>query len=131
MTTTLLRVCTTFDPRPAPLPSQMPGLGLDDKIAAISDLATNAHPAGQGASFGTRFGRNADADWITPACVLALHDEPVRGRSGIFAGSTVPLGPAQIVEVDAPGLTSPVLSRFDWKHLPRPVLPLDIEVTWP
>jgi hypothetical protein len=30
--------------------------------------------------------------------------------------------------VDAPGLTSPVLSRFDWKHLPRPVLPLDTEV---
>jgi microcystin degradation protein MlrC len=34
----------------------------------------------------------------------------------------------RIVEVDAPGLTSPVLSRFDWKHLPRPVLPLDTEV---
>ena len=34
---------------------------------------------------------------------------------------------ARIVEVDAPGLTSPVLSRFDWRHLPRPVLPLDKE----
>ena len=31
----------------------------------------------------------------------------------------------QIVEVDAPGLTSPILSRFDWTKLPRPVLPLD------
>jgi len=37
----------------------------------------------------------------------------------------------QIVEVDGPGLTSPILSRFDWKHLPRPVLPLDAEAHWP
>jgi hypothetical protein len=27
-------------------------------------------------------------------------------------------------EVDAPGLTSPILSRFPWKHKPRPVLPI-------
>jgi microcystin degradation protein MlrC len=36
----------------------------------------------------------------------------------------------QIVEVDLPGLTSPVLARFPWKHLPRPVVPLDETVTW-
>jgi microcystin degradation protein MlrC len=36
----------------------------------------------------------------------------------------------RIVEVDAPGLTSPILSRFDWKKLPRPVLPLDAETGW-
>jgi microcystin degradation protein MlrC len=36
----------------------------------------------------------------------------------------------QIVEVDCPGLTSPMLTRFDWKHLPRPVLPLDPNTTW-
>ncbi len=37
----------------------------------------------------------------------------------------------QIVEVDCPGLTSPVLSRFPWQHLPRPVLPIDPEAQWP
>lgn len=37
----------------------------------------------------------------------------------------------QIVEVDCPGLTSPILTRFDWKHLPRPVLPIDAEAHWP
>ncbi len=37
----------------------------------------------------------------------------------------------QIVEVDCPGLTSPVLSRFPWKDLPRPVLPMDPEAHWP
>ncbi len=37
----------------------------------------------------------------------------------------------RIVEVDCPGLTSPILSRFTWKHLPRPVLPLDAQAQWP
>ena len=36
----------------------------------------------------------------------------------------------QVIEVDSPGLTSPVLSRFTWRHMPRPVLPIDDLVTW-
>ena len=36
----------------------------------------------------------------------------------------------QVIEVDAPGLTSPILSHFAWKHLPRPVVPLDPHVVW-
>jgi microcystin degradation protein MlrC len=36
----------------------------------------------------------------------------------------------QIVEVDCPGLTSPMLNRFDWTRLPRPVIPLDGTVSW-
>jgi len=36
----------------------------------------------------------------------------------------------RIVEVDCPGLTSPMLSRFAWTRLPRPVIPLDDEVSW-
>jgi len=36
----------------------------------------------------------------------------------------------QVVEVDCPGLTSPILSRFNWKYMPRPVLPIDEAVTW-
>jgi microcystin degradation protein MlrC len=36
----------------------------------------------------------------------------------------------QVVEVDAPGLTSPILSRFPWKYLPRPVLPIDDTANW-
>ena len=30
-----------------------------------------------------------------------------------------------VIEVAAPGLTSPILSRFAWRHMPRPVLPID------
>jgi microcystin degradation protein MlrC len=37
----------------------------------------------------------------------------------------------QVIEVDAPGLSSPMLSRFDFKYLPRPVFPVDRDVTWP
>ncbi len=36
----------------------------------------------------------------------------------------------QVVEVDAPGLTSPILSRFPWRHMPRPVLPIDETANW-
>lgn len=36
----------------------------------------------------------------------------------------------QIISVDEPGLTSPILSRFDFKHLPRPVIPLDEVAAW-
>ncbi|MBI0433212.1 M81 family metallopeptidase [Roseomonas sp. KE0001] len=38
--------------------------------------------------------------------------------------------PGRIIEVDAPGLTSPMLDRFAWTKLPRPVLPLDPETRW-
>jgi len=150
------------------------------------DLAVDAHAAGQGASLNAQFGRNADTQWTHAARVLALHDQPVCGRRGIFAGNTIPLGPMalldvagvrvavasrrvqcadpaflealgvdlavrclvvksrghfrggfdeffgpdQIVEVDCPGLTSPVLARFDWQRLPRPSFPLDLDATW-
>jgi microcystin degradation protein MlrC len=36
----------------------------------------------------------------------------------------------QVIEVDAPGLTSPILSRFPWRHMPRPVLPIDATAEW-
>ena len=36
----------------------------------------------------------------------------------------------RIIEVDAPGLTSPVLANFAWKRLPRPVFPLDAAAAW-
>jgi hypothetical protein len=35
--------------------------------------------------------------------------------------------PERVIEVDAPGLSSQNLSRFDWAYLPRPCWPLDRE----
>ncbi len=37
---------------------------------------------------------------------------------------------AQIVEVDVPGLTTPVLANVDWQRMPRPIYPLDPDMRW-
>jgi microcystin degradation protein MlrC len=54
----------------------------------------------------------------------------VKSRGHFRGGFDEFFGPCQIVEVDLPGLTSPMLNRFDWKSLPRPVIPLDDDVEW-
>ena len=36
----------------------------------------------------------------------------------------------RIIEVDVPGLTTPVLSRVPYKNVPRPIFPLDPDVSW-
>ena len=55
----------------------------------------------------------------------------VKSRGHFRGGFDEFFGHEQIVEVDCPGLTSPILTRFDWKFMPRPVLPIDKEATWP
>jgi microcystin degradation protein MlrC len=54
----------------------------------------------------------------------------VKSRGHFRGGFDEFFGPEQIVEVDLPGLTSPMLNRFDWTRLPRPVIPLDDNVSW-
>jgi microcystin degradation protein MlrC len=49
----------------------------------------------------------------------------VKSRGHFRGGFDEFFAPEQIVEVDLPGLTSPMLGRFDWTRLPRPVIPLD------
>ena len=165
----------------------------DAAVGVIFDpvLAAEAHALGEGAQFTARFNRNGGDSfshpWAAAATVARLRTERVTGRRGIFAGSSIDLGPAaslvldgitvvvisqrvqcadpafleafgldlaalrvvvvksrghfrggfdeffghdQVVEVDAPGLTSPVLSRFEWQYLPRPLLPIDQDVSW-
>jgi microcystin degradation protein MlrC len=36
----------------------------------------------------------------------------------------------EVIEVDAPGISSPRLENFDYKNLRRPVYPLDKEIDW-
>lgn len=165
----------------------------DALVGVVNDpaLAAEAHRLGTGARFGARFNRDEPSEFSKPfaanAVVRALSDGKVVGRRGVFARTSIDLGPsaaldidgitvvvisqrtqcadpvffesfgldiaaarvvvvksrghfrggfdeffghAQIVEVDCPGLTSPVLSRFAWTRLPRPVLPLDRDVRW-
>jgi microcystin degradation protein MlrC len=49
----------------------------------------------------------------------------VKSRGHFRGGFDEFFGPEQIIEVDLPGLTSPMLNRFAWTRLPRPVIPLD------
>ena len=54
----------------------------------------------------------------------------VKSRGHFRAGFDEFFANDQVIEVDAPGLTSPILSRFDFKNLPRPVYPVDADVSW-
>ncbi len=54
----------------------------------------------------------------------------VKSRGHFRAGFDEFFPPAQVYEVDAPGLTSPVLENFAWKRLTRPVYPLDRAAVW-
>jgi microcystin degradation protein MlrC len=62
--------------------------------------------------------------------IAAARTVVVKSRGHFRAGFDEFFGPEQVVEVDAPGLTSPILSRFKFEHLPRPVFPIDDEVEW-
>jgi microcystin degradation protein MlrC len=63
--------------------------------------------------------------------IAAARAVVVKSRGHFRAGFDEFFPPAQVIEVDAPGLTSPVLTRFDFKNLPRPVFPIDLHTEWP
>lgn len=72
-----------------------------------------------------------------PALFRALDQDPadfrtvvLKSRGHFRAGFDLIFADDQIVEVDARGLTNPMLERFDFKRLPRPVYPLDAETSW-
>lgn len=54
----------------------------------------------------------------------------LKSRGHFRAGFDIFFEPDQIIEADARGLTNPILERFDFKHLPRPVYPLDQDTAW-
>lgn len=54
----------------------------------------------------------------------------VKSRGHFRAGFDEFFPPENIIEVDCPGLTSPVFSNFTWTGLPRPTFPLDQDTTW-
>lgn len=54
----------------------------------------------------------------------------VKSRGHFRAAFDEFFAPENIYSVDAPGLTSPILSRFDFQNLPRPVVPMDDLAVW-
>ncbi|MDB5856371.1 MAG: MlrC family protein 3 [Ramlibacter sp.] len=72
-----------------------------------------------------------------PAFFEMFGEDPARARAVVVksrghfrAGFDEIFSGDRVIEVDAPGLTSPVLARFDFRHLPRPVFPLDAAPDW-
>jgi microcystin degradation protein MlrC len=64
---------------------------------------------------------------LDPAAARVL---VVKSRGHFRAGFDPLFRPEQILEVDAPGLTSPILENFKFKRLPRPIYPLDEDAEW-
>lgn len=60
----------------------------------------------------------------------STHTVVVKSRGHFRAGFAPWFSSEQVVEVDTAGLTSPVLRRFDWQGLTRPIYPLDEETPW-
>ncbi|MGE0714367.1 MAG: M81 family metallopeptidase [Alphaproteobacteria bacterium] len=54
----------------------------------------------------------------------------VKSRGHFRAGFDIFCTPDRIVEVDAPGLTTPVLAKAGLVRVPRPIFPLDPETEW-
>ncbi len=54
----------------------------------------------------------------------------VKSRGHFRAGFSEFYDDAQIIEVDAPGLSTPVLARLPYRHLPHPIFPIDPETRW-
>jgi len=54
----------------------------------------------------------------------------VKSRGHFRAGFDEQFPPDRIVEVDVPGLTTPVLAKAGLRNVPRPIYPLDADVMW-
>ena len=98
-------------------PSCALGIGKDNQLTVIviSERQQTADPL-----FFEQFGIDIGA--ARTVCV--------KSRGHFRAGFDEWFGPEQVYEIDTAGLTSPVLERFEWKGLPRPVYPLDEDTQW-
>lgn len=74
---------------------------------------------------------------LDPAQLKALGEDlsqarvlVAKSRGHFRAGFDWFAPPGRIVDVDAPGLTTPNLATLAWTRLPRPVYPLDPEARW-
>ena len=62
--------------------------------------------------------------------IAAARTVVVKSRGHFRAGFDLWFTPDRIFEVDTMGLTSPVLKRWPFRHVPRPSYPLDPETEW-
>ena len=62
--------------------------------------------------------------------IAAARTVVVKSRGHFRGGFDEFFPPERVIEVDTPGLTSPVLERLQFSGLPRPVFPLDARASW-
>ncbi|MDU8942082.1 M81 family metallopeptidase [Ovoidimarina sediminis] len=62
--------------------------------------------------------------------ISAARTVVVKSRGHFRAGFDLWFKPEQIHEIDTMGLTSPILERWPFQHLPRPSYPLDPDTNW-
>jgi len=62
--------------------------------------------------------------------LAALRSLVVKSRGHFRAGFDETWPDERVVEVDVPGLTTPVLSRVPYRNVPRPIFPLDPDMEW-
>jgi microcystin degradation protein MlrC len=62
--------------------------------------------------------------------VRALRGLVVKSRGHFRAGFDDIFADENILEVDGPGLATPVLTRVAWNEIPRPIWPLDPDMSW-
>jgi microcystin degradation protein MlrC len=54
----------------------------------------------------------------------------VKSRGHFRAGFSEFYDDARVLDVDAPGLSTPVLARLPYRNLPRPIFPIDTDTHW-
>jgi microcystin degradation protein MlrC len=62
--------------------------------------------------------------------IAAARSVVVKSRGHFRAAFDIFFTDERIVEVDAPGLTTPILTRVPYRNVPRPIYPLDPEMAW-
>ena len=62
--------------------------------------------------------------------IAAARSVIVKSRGHFRAAFDIFFPDDRIIEVDAPGLTTPILSRVPYRNIPRPIYPLDPEMSW-
>lgn len=62
--------------------------------------------------------------------ISAARSVIVKSRGHFRAAFDLHFPDDRIVEVDVPGLTTPILSRVPYRKVPRPIFPLDPETQW-
>jgi microcystin degradation protein MlrC len=62
--------------------------------------------------------------------IAAARSVIVKSRGHFRAAFDLLFSDDRIVEVDVPGLTTPILTRVPYRNVPRPIYPLDPEMEW-